>query len=176
MGVNAVHRLGGVLARVSGYEARHPLIDGCQYREALQAVQVSGGVAANVVPDQASVLLNHRFAPDRDPAAAEASMRSFLEPLLDSSMSDRIEIVEAQPGAAPSLTHPVLAALLKITGETPRAKLGWTDVAFFAERGIPAVNFGPGDPELAHRSDERVTRSELEKAYSSLRDLIYGPV
>jgi succinyl-diaminopimelate desuccinylase len=174
MGVNAVHRLGPLLERVAGYEPRQPMIDGCRYQEALQAVNVSGGVAANVVPDRATLLLNHRFAPDRDAAAAEASVRALVEPLLDPSAGDRVAVVESQPGALPSLTHPLLRTLLKATSLPPRAKLGWTDVAFFAERGIPAVNFGPGDPEVAHTADERVTRSELDRAYTSLRDLIIG--
>lgn len=172
MGVNAVHRLGPVLDRVAGYEARQPVIDGCQYREALQAVHVSGGVAGNVVPDRATLVLNHRFAPDRDPRSAEAALRDMLSPLLDPSCGDCIELVEAQPAAAPSLSHPLLSRLVDATGAPPRAKLGWTDVAFFAERGIPAVNFGPGDPELAHTAAERVERSDLERAYASLLELL----
>jgi succinyl-diaminopimelate desuccinylase len=174
MGVNAIHRLGPLLERVAGYESRHPIIDGCEYREALQAVKVSGGVAGNVVPDRASVVLNHRFAPDRDEAAAEASVRSLLEPLLDPALGDHLTLMESQPGAPPSLDHPLLGRLLRATGLPPRAKLGWTDVAFFSERGIPAVNFGPGDPELAHTAEERVTRDDLDRAYTSLRDLLTG--
>jgi succinyl-diaminopimelate desuccinylase len=171
-GANAIHRLAPVLARVSAYESRQPVIDGCQYREALQAVAVSGGVADNVVPDRATVLLNHRFAPDRDAAGAETALRTMLEPLLDPALGDGLSVAEAQPGASPSLTHPVLAALLKATGHPPRAKLGWTDVAFFAERGIPAVNFGPGDPELAHTAGERLERKDLDRAYAILRHLL----
>jgi succinyl-diaminopimelate desuccinylase len=134
----------------------------------LQAVAITGGVAGNVVPDQAAVTLNHRFAPDRNAIQAEAALRAWSQPLLDPERGDRIQVIEAQPGAAPALTHPVLAALLQATGAPPRAKLGWTDVAFFAERGIPAVNFGPGDPELAHTADERVERSDLDHAYGTL--------
>jgi succinyl-diaminopimelate desuccinylase len=172
MGSNAIHRLAPVLDLVAAYPERRPVIDGCEYREALQAVRVRGGVAGNVVPDRASLLLNHRFGPDRDATAAEVALRSWLGPSLDSSRGDRMEVVEAAPAAAPALSHPILAALLRATGEPPRAKLGWTDVAFFAERGIPAVNFGPGDPELAHSADERVERQELESAYATLRHLL----
>jgi succinyl-diaminopimelate desuccinylase len=175
MGTNAIHRLAPVLARVAAYEARQPVIDGCEYREALQAVAVRGGVAGNVVPDQATVLLNHRFAPDRDAAAAETAVRTMLEPLLNPDLGDRLSVTESQPGAAPSLTHPVLAALLRATGQPPRAKLGWTDVAFLAERGIPAVNFGPGDPELAHTAGERLERQDLDRAYATLRHLLAPP-
>jgi succinyl-diaminopimelate desuccinylase len=176
MGVNAVHRLAPVLRQLSGYEPRQPVIDGCRYRESVQAVEVRGGVAGNVVPDQASLLIGHRFAPDRDPAAAEASMRAWLEPLLDLTCGDRISVLEVSPAAAPSLGHPVLAALLEATGTPPRAKLGWTDAAFFAERGIPAVNFGPGDPELAHTQAERVQRRDLERVYQTLFRLLSVPL
>ncbi len=172
MGVNAVHRLAPVLGRLAAYEQRRPVIDGCEYRESLQAVGVNGGIAANVVPDRVTVLLNHRFAPDRDAAEAERSVRDLLEPLLDPAAGDRIDVVEVSPAAAPCLTDPLLARLATATGRPPRAKLGWTDVAFFAERGVPAVNFGPGDPELAHTADERVTEDELERAYAILSDLI----
>jgi succinyl-diaminopimelate desuccinylase len=174
MGINAVHRLGPLLDRVAAYESRQPVIDGCQYREALQAVKVSGGVAGNVVPDGASVVINHRFAPDRDAAAAEAWVRSLLTPLLDVALGDGMTLVESQPAAPPALGHPLLSRLLQATELPPRAKLGWTDVAFFCERGVPAANFGPGDPELAHTADERVTRAELNRAYTSLRGLLGG--
>jgi succinyl-diaminopimelate desuccinylase len=174
MGVNAVHRLGPLLDRVAAFEPRQPIIDGCQYHEALQAVSVSGGVAANVVPDSASLVLNHRFAPDRDAASAESSLRAWIEPLLDTGSTDSFAVLDVSPAAPPNLTHPVLGALLGTTGLPPRAKLGWTDVAFFAERGIPAVNFGPGDPELAHTAGERVTKEELDRAYDCLRAVLLG--
>jgi succinyl-diaminopimelate desuccinylase len=176
MGVNAIHRLGPVLQRVSDWEARQPVIDGCRYREALQAVEVSGGVAANVVPDSVTLTLNHRFAPDHHALEAEWALVEWLDPVMSPAAGDRITVLEAQPAAAPSLDHPLLARLVSATGAPPRAKLGWTDVAFFSERGVPAVNFGPGDPELAHTAGERVTREELDRAYSSLEGLlISGP-
>jgi succinyl-diaminopimelate desuccinylase len=175
MGTNAIHRLAPVLELVAAYDARQPVIDGCQYCEALQAVAVAGGVAGNVVPDTATVTLNHRFAPDRDSAGAEAALRQLLEPLLDPRLGDLLRVAEAQPAAPPSLSHPLLAALLRATGAPPRAKLGWTDVAFFAERGVPAVNFGPGDPELAHTAGERVERQDLDRVYGMLCQLLTEP-
>jgi succinyl-diaminopimelate desuccinylase len=176
MGNNAVHRMAPVLTAVAAYQGRRPVIDGCEYREALQAVGVSGGVAGNVVPDRATLTLNHRFAPDRDAATAEAALRRLLAPWLDSVLGDRLRVAEAQPAAAPSLDHPVLATLLRATAAPPRGKLGWTDVAFFAERGIPAVNFGPGDPELAHTAGERVDRAQLDQAYTTLARLLSTPL
>jgi succinyl-diaminopimelate desuccinylase len=164
-----------VLDRVAGWPGRRPVIDGCEYREALQAVAVRGGVAGNVVPDQAVVTLNHRYAPDRDATAAARAVRELLEPVLDAAAGDRLEVVDQSPAAPPSLGHPLLAGLLAATGAPPRAKLGWTDVALFTELGIPAANFGPGDPELAHTAGERVERRELDAAYWALRATLGGP-
>ena len=165
-GRNAIHRLAGVLTAIDGYEVRSPVIDGCQYAEQLQVVSVEGGVAANVVPDRAVVVLNHRFAPDRTPAQAESAVRELLAPYLEPG--DHWELLEAAPAAPPSLGDPVLAALVAASGAPPRAKVGWTDVAFFAERGVPAANFGPGDPLLAHTPGEHVSAGELARVASVL--------
>src|SRR5437763_75604 len=156
MGVNAVHRLAPVLSAVAGYQERRPVIDGCEYRESLQAVGVDGGVAGNVVPDRARLVLNHRFAPDRDADGALASLGDLLGPALDTAAGDTIEVESVSHPAPPALDHPLLAGLVEGSGAAPRAKLGWTDVAFFSALGVPATNFGPGDPELAHTAGERV--------------------
>ena len=132
----------------------------------MQAVLVDGGVAHNVVPDRAVLTVNHRFAPDRTPEEAEAFARGLL------AEADEVEVTDMAPPAAPSLGHPLLAGLLARTGQPPAGKLGWTDVGRFAARGVPAANFGPGDPKLAHHADERVERRELDRAYSVLRSLI----
>jgi succinyl-diaminopimelate desuccinylase len=146
------------------------VLDGCEFREALQAVAVAGGVAGNVVPDEAVVTLNHRFAPDRDATAAEAAVRALLAPVLEDG--DTVTVVDAAPGAAPGLDHPLLAALVARTGLAVRAKLGWTDVARFAAAGIPAINLGPGDPTIAHTAGEHVDRASLEAAHAALADLL----
>jgi succinyl-diaminopimelate desuccinylase len=174
MGANAIHRLGPVLDRLAGWEARQPVVDGCRYRESLQAVSITGGVAGNVVPDEVLVVLSHRFAPDRTAEAAEAGVRALLQPLLDPALGDRLEVIDVAPAAPPCLTHPLLATLREATGAPPRAKLGWTDVAFFSERGIPAANFGPGDPELAHSAGERVSGADLLAVHAALRSVIFG--
>jgi succinyl-diaminopimelate desuccinylase len=165
-GRNAIHRLAGVLDRVAAYEPRRVTIDGCEFREGLQAVRVEGGVAGNVVPDRAAVWLNHRFAPDRTPEAAEAHVRDVV------GAADGFEIVDLAPPAAPALTHPLLATLVARTGEAPRAKLGWTDVGRFAAHGVPATNFGPGDPLVAHTAGEHVTRADIETVHAVLRGLL----
>jgi succinyl-diaminopimelate desuccinylase len=170
MGRNAVHRLGPVLSALAAYEARTPVIDGCVYRESLQAVSVEGGVAGNVVPDQARLRLHHRYAPDRSPAAAEGFVRSYLAPWLEAG--DHIEVLDSSLACAPSLGHPLLARLVNDNGLAVGAKLGWTDVARFAELGIPATNFGPGDAEVAHTAGEYLDRRGLERCHRALLSLI----
>jgi len=166
LGRNAIHRLGEVLSRVSAYEPRRVTVDGCEFREGLQAVRVEGGVAGNVVPDRAVVWLNHRFAPDRTAEEAMAHVRAVVGEV------DGFELVDVAPPAAPALGHPLLAALVTRTGQAPRAKLGWTDVARFAAHGVPATNFGPGDPNLAHTAGEHVTRADLEAVHTALGELL----
>ncbi len=173
MGRNAIHRLGAVLELVDGYEGREPEIDGCRYREALQAVFVGGGVAGNVVPDAATLALNHRFAPDRGAKEAEQHVRKLLAPVLEPG--DRVEVVDSAAGALPSLGHPLLRDLIERNRLDVEAKLGWTDVAFFAERGIPAANLGPGNPLLAHTAEERLERAPLDRSYAVLADLLTQP-
>jgi succinyl-diaminopimelate desuccinylase len=174
LGRNAIHRLGRVLQVLEDYEPRRPIIQGCEYREGLQAVYVDGGTAGNVVPDHATVTINHRFAPDRSPAEAEAHIRELLAPVLDEG--DEIELLDCAAGAAPHLHHPLLAAFAGRNDLAVRAKLGWTDVAFFAERGIPAANFGPGDAEVAHTAGEHLEREFLEFSFHALNDLLRNGV
>jgi succinyl-diaminopimelate desuccinylase len=174
MGVNAVHRLGKVLAVLDAYEARRPVIDGCEFREALQAVRVEGGIANNVVPDTATLIINHRVAPDRTIAEAEAHVRELLTPVL--AEGDVLTLLAADPPAIPGLDRPLLKGMVERSGLPVRAKLGWTDVARFSEHGIPAVNLGPGDPVLAHTADERVERATLESVHAALLDLLTTPL
>ena len=170
VGRNAIHRLAGVLTAIDGFEVRRPVIDGCEYAEQLQVVSVDGGVAGNVVPDRATVVVNHRFAPDRTVAQAESGVRQLLEPFLEPG--DHWELLEAAPAAPPALDDPVLSALVAASGAPPRAKVGWTDVAFFAERGVPAANFGPGDPLLAHTPGEHVSSGQLAHVASVLETVL----
>lgn len=171
MGRNAIHRLGAVLARIDGFEARTPVIDGCEYREAVQAVFVEGGVAGNVVPDEAVLTVNLRIAPDRTVDEAVDGLRALLGDALDAD--DALDLVDQAPPAPPSLTHPLFARLID-DGAAVRAKLGWTDVARFAEHGMPAVNFGPGDATVAHTAGEHVHRESIERVHAALLALLTG--
>ncbi|GAA3682879.1 succinyl-diaminopimelate desuccinylase [Nonomuraea antimicrobica] len=153
-GVNAIHGIEPVLARLNVYEARRPVVDGLEYHEGLNAVGVRGGVAGNVIPDECVVTVNYRFAPDLSVEAAQEHVREVFDGFA-------VGFVDLAPAARPGLTHPVAAAFAAAVGGTPRAKLGWTDVARFAELGVPAVNYGPGDPNLAHQQGEYVSRSKI---------------
>lgn len=170
MGRNAVHRLAPILDALALYEARTPTLDGCTYREAVQAVSVEGGVAGNVVPDAAMLRIHHRFAPDRSIGEAEAWLRDLLAPHLDEG--DSIVVEDQSPACPPSLGHPLLRRLVDDNQLPVRAKLGWTDVARFAQLGIPATNLGPGDPAVAHSADEHLDRSSIEVVHAALFRLI----
>ena len=166
LGVNAIHRMAPIVETVAAYEGRRVIIDGCHFREGLQAVRMTAGVADNVVPDRAVLRVNHRFAPDRSAEEAADHIREVL------SAAEEVRVVECAPAAAPGLGHPLIQTLLKEAGGSYTGKLGWTDVARFAARGIPAVNFGPGDPVVAHTQEERVSRSDLERVYAVLRNVL----
>ena len=163
LGDNAIHKLGAVLDRLAGYRARSVDIDGCTYREGLSAVRVDGGVAGNVIPDAASVTVNFRFAPDRSVDAALQHVHDVFE-----GLDVQVELTDSAAGALPGLSQPAAKALVEAAGGQVRAKYGWTDVSRFAALGIPAVNFGPGDPNLAHRRDERVPVAAIIAAVDML--------
>jgi succinyl-diaminopimelate desuccinylase len=171
-GRNAAHRLAPLLQRVAEWEGREVVLDGCTYAEQLQVVAVAGGVAPNVVPDEATVVLNHRYAPDRHKAEAETFLRELLQGTWEPEHGDTWEVLDASDGAPPSLDHPLLKALVERSGGAPKAKVGWTDVASFWAHGVPAANFGPGDPLLAHHPEERVSAAALEQARQVLLAVI----
>jgi succinyl-diaminopimelate desuccinylase len=153
-GVNAIHAAGDILSRLAAYRPREPVIDGLRYHEGLNAVGIHGGVAGNVIPDHCTVSINYRFAPDRSQAEAAAHMHEVFAGF-DVNVSD------SAPGALPGLDRPAAAAFVATVGGTANPKFGWTDVSRFSALGVPAVNFGPGDPELAHTQGEFVPLAQL---------------
>jgi succinyl-diaminopimelate desuccinylase len=132
-----------------------------RYTEQLQSVGVGGGVAPNVVPDVATLTLNHRVAPDRTKEEAASWLRDYLGALIEEN--DHFIVEDWASGAPPSLTNERLSELVRLTGKPAAGKVGWTDVATFQGLGIPSTNFGAGDPLLAHRSDEFVTLGQLDE-------------
>lgn len=165
-GVNAIHKAGEVLRRLEAYRPATVTVDGLDYREGLNAVLIAGGAAGNVIPDRCVVTVNYRFAPSRSVEEATAHVRDVLDGF-------EVTVVDAAAGARPGLDDPAartfVDAVLGATGRAPVAKLGWTDVARFAALGIPAVNFGPGDPLLAHTADERCPVAQVEQVHAALR-------
>lgn len=172
LGDNAIHRAAPVLARLAEYVPRTVEIDGCVYREGLNAVGIRGGVAGNVLPDECEVSVNFRFAPDRDEAAAQAHVSEVFE-------GYDVTVTDSAPGALPGLRAPAVRAFVDAVGQPALAKYGWTDVSRFAALGIPAVNYGPGDPNLAHTREEHVRADrivECERALTAFLTTAPGPV
>ncbi|YCH10336.1 succinyl-diaminopimelate desuccinylase [Arthrobacter sp. alpha11c] len=162
MGSNAIHAAAPILARLAAYEPRTINVDGLDYRESLNAVRINGGTAGNVIPDRCVVEINYRFAPDKTPDQAEAHVRELLEGF-------DVVRTDAAAGARPGLNHPAAASFVAAVGAEPKPKYGWTDVARFSELGIPAVNFGPGDPLLAHKDNEHVDADAVRECLRALR-------
>ncbi len=166
MGSNAVHALAGPLARLQAYAPAAVSVDGLVYREGLNAVGVGGGIAGNVIPDEAWLTVNYRFAPDKDVAAALAHVREVFPEVGAGQLE--LEVQDAADGARPGLDHPAARAFVQALGLEPAAKYGWTDVARFTALGIPAVNYGPGDPSLAHADDERCPVGQIRDCTRAL--------
>jgi succinyl-diaminopimelate desuccinylase len=162
MGVNAIHAAGAVLDALDRYQPRKVTIDGCTYREGLNAVRITGGVAGNVIPDECQVEVNYRFAPDRTEVEAAAHVRDVFADFA-------VEVNDSAPGALPGLAAAPAREFLDVVGRPAQAKLGWTDVARFAALGVPALNYGPGDPNLAHSREERVEISKIRSGADVLR-------
>jgi succinyl-diaminopimelate desuccinylase len=167
MGVNAIHAAKPILDILDDYEPRKPVIDGLEFHEGLNAVFISGGVAGNVLPDRCVVTVNHRFAPDRSADEAEAWLRELFA-------GYDIRVTDKSPGALPGLSVPAAAAFLDAFGGEVNPKFGWTDVARFTALGVPAVNYGPGDPLLAHKQEEHVPIVQITDCERQLRAWLGG--
>jgi len=162
IGENAIHAAAPILARLAEYRARTIPVEGLEYREGLNAVRIRGGVAGNVIPDLCEVEVNFRFAPSRTEEDAVAHVRGVFRGF-------EVEVTDLSGGARPGLDAPLAQEFVRAVGGTPRPKYGWTDVARFARLGMPAVNYGPGDPLLAHHDEERVATAQIEEVERGLR-------
>ena len=162
MGRNAIHSMAEILNRLNAYQPQEVEVDGLVYREGLNAVLIGGGIATNVIPDAATVTINYRFAPSRSIEEAQAHMAQVFA-------GYDIKFVDAAAGARPGLDQPAALAFIAATGLETKPKYGWTDVARFSSLGIPAVNFGPGDPSKAHADDESVAIEEIYACETALR-------
>jgi succinyl-diaminopimelate desuccinylase len=162
VGHNAIHDAAPILAILEAYEPRQADVDGLVYREGLNAVAITGGVAGNVIPDECVITVNYRFAPDRSAAEAEAHLREVFAGV-------ELVVTDSAEGARPGLTAPLARDFLAAVGGEAKPKYGWTDVARFSALGIPAVNYGPGDPLLAHADDERVAVDQITECERGLR-------
>ncbi len=167
LGTNAIHAVAPILSLLAGYQAHDIEVDGLVYREGLNAVRISGGIAGNVIPDRCVVTVNYRFAPSRSLADAEEYLRALFTGF-------EVTVVDASPGARPGLNKPAAASFVPAVGGEPAPKFGWTDVARFAEMGVPAVNFGPGDPSMAHTDDEQCPAASILACEQALRRWLTG--
>ena len=161
-GENAIHKTNKILEILNNYKSREPEIDGYKFREGLQAVKINGGIAGNVVPDSVSVSINHRFAPDTTIDQATTNMKNLFKDF-------NFHLVDAANAAPTGLANPLIREFVSSVGKNIAPKFGWTDVARFANAGIPAINFGPGDPNLAHHPDEKVSITQINDVYETLK-------
>ena len=162
MGKNAIHAAADILNRLNDYSLQEVAVDGLVYKESLNAVLISGGIATNVIPDAAVVTVNYRFAPSKSIADAEAHLREVFA-------GHNVRVTDASAGARPGLDQPAAQAFIAATGLPTFPKYGWTDVARFSALGIPAINFGPGDPNKAHADDESVPVAQIYSCEEALR-------
>ncbi len=160
-GHNAIHDAAEVLARLVAYRPETRVVDGLEFVEALNAVGVSGGIAGNVIPDRCTVTVNYRYAPSLGEADAEAHVREVFDGF-------EVDVVDNSAGARPGLHLPAAQAFVEALGLPVEGKQGWTDVARFSAMGVPAVNFGPGDPNLAHMDDEQCPVGQYEQCEAAL--------
>ena len=167
-GSNAVHAAAQILDRLNGYQPREPMVDGLRYREGLNAVGIRGGVAGNVIPDECVVTVNYRFAPDRSVPEAIDHVREVFDGF-------DVTVVDEAPGARPGLDQPFVADFIDAMGVPAEPKYGWTDVARFAQAGTPALNYGPGDPTLAHSANEGVSVSQIRQVFEGLHRWLTTP-
>ncbi len=166
-GDNAIHRAAVGVARLAEVPIERHVFNGLEYAECVSATRISGGVADNVVPDRVDVHVNYRYPPGVAPGIAEAQLRAWC----GAERSD-LTIVGNAPSGAVATDGPLARALIARSGREVTPKQAWTPVAEFGLLGIPAVNYGPGDPQYAHKRDEQVAIAALVESYETLAALV----
>lgn len=162
MGENAIHKLQTALELLANYQPQTITVDGLEYRESLNAVMANAGIATNVIPDHATLMVNYRFAPSRSAEEAEAILRELFAEY-------EVVVKDVAEGARPGLDKALAQEFIVATKASVQPKYGWTDVARFSALGIPAVNYGPGDPSLAHADNENVPVGHIHDVYQGLK-------
>jgi succinyl-diaminopimelate desuccinylase len=160
--VNAITAAAPFLARAAAVEVRPSEVEGLRFADTLAIVGAEGGIARNVVPDRFTVQVNMRFAPGRTLAEATADLDLLV------AGEAEVVIVDGAEAAPPQLSDPTLRAFLRHTGLEVRPKQAWTDVATLAAAGIPAANYGPGDPAQAHQPGEWVDGAAIAEVAATL--------
>jgi succinyl-diaminopimelate desuccinylase len=167
---NAIEQALEGLQPYAAIEPRPVEIGGLTFTEVASITRIHGGIATNVIPDRVEANVNFRYAPDRSPASAEAYLRSLLPE------GATFEHAGDSPPARVVTDSPFVQRLRAADDLALEPKQAWTNVADFTNRGIDAVNFGPGATRYAHRRDEQVEIPALERAFTALWRFVTGSV
>jgi succinyl-diaminopimelate desuccinylase len=166
LGENAITKASGFLSEMGSLQPEPHVIGGLEFLEVISVTTAHGGIARNVIPGEFVMNVNYRFAPDREPEDAVARLHEAC------SGADRVEVTDLAPAGSVDLDHPLFRSLIEQTRAPVQGKQGWTDVAQLSAAGIPAINFGPGEPALAHKPGESVRISDLSWVYESLLEVL----
>jgi succinyl-diaminopimelate desuccinylase len=154
-GENAIHKAGPFLCDLAARAPREVTLDGLVYRTVTSVTMAQGGRGRNVVPDEFTLNVNHRFSPDTSIEEAQRDIESIV------AGRARVEFRDLSPAAPPHASHPLVAQLRAAGVVAVEPKQAWTDVARFATFGVPAVNFGPGENAQAHQRNEWTSIAKL---------------
>lgn len=163
---NAITRAGEFLTMMDGLEPELHPIEGLEFKEVISVTRANGGLANNIIPGRFDLNVNYRFSPDRSTEAAIDRLRDVC------SAADGFAVADAAPAAYPAISHPLFEKLIAASGGVVAHKQGWTDVAQLSERGIPGINFGPGETALAHKPGESILLDDLDWAFDVLEGIL----
>jgi len=168
LGENAISKAGPWLVEMGARTPERVSVAGLEFLETFNVTMADGGVARNVIPPRFDLNLNYRFPPDRTIAEAETRLREVA------SAADEVVIVDRAPPAPIPEDNPYLDRLALVSGAARKGKQAWTDVARLSARGIPAVNYGPGETAEAHQASESVEAASLQIAFDAMRAFLTG--